>query len=381
MAGRLCCCLIVGERARRTKEFFITQDARNEAALGRGLATSQTGTLPGPPEKVVQAQFTRNVLERCGNPKAGQGARELRAHGNCRRPEFEVHGAHDANVPFELQFHVGKRQVGRTQYNSISLRHIKLRTRESPAMFYQEERSGRTDRSLERIEWLVLHDAHDTSRQEFGKRECVVTSDLRVDELRIRTALARGTAARRADPKPLPQGLYGTGGGPDCNLLKREKPRLIIVEVLVDERGRPRRKRGLQTGNLIEHDTENRQPIDQAVVRKPAECEELLDAGAETPALQCVVKVGRNVEANILGKQGARGACHIGQGQTPHGQYRTCARSNRLSSILEWHAFSRNEVTRRGSGPSSGPSKSEGRLLLGKTYEMAGVQDRGRVRD
>src|ERR1700733_3206043 len=114
--------------------------------------------------------------------------------------------------------------MGETQNNPISLSDIKPSGSESPAMFHQEERSGRADWFLRRIQRLVLRDAHDTSRQEFGKRECVKASDLGVEELRIGTAVARGAPSRGADPKPLLQRTYRTGGGDQCDLLKPESP-------------------------------------------------------------------------------------------------------------------------------------------------------------
>src|SRR5580698_100281 len=131
MAGRLGCCFVVGERARRTKEFFIAQSACNEAALGRCFAEGKAGPLPASAEQVVQPQFTRSVFERCGNQKPSQVAGDLCAHWNCGRPEFEVDGADDASVPLEVQFHMGKRQMGRTQYNPISLSDIKPSASES----------------------------------------------------------------------------------------------------------------------------------------------------------------------------------------------------------------------------------------------------------
>ena len=103
---------------------------------------------------------------------------------------------------------------------------------------------------------------------------------------------------------------------------------MVVIDVFIDERRVPEGESGLQTGNIIEDDAKDRQPIDQAEVRKTTECEELMDAGAEAATVECVIEVRRNVKPGITAKQGARVARYIGQGQTADCQDRSCARSN-----------------------------------------------------
>ena len=103
---------------------------------------------------------------------------------------------------------------------------------------------------------------------------------------------------------------------------------MVVVDVFIDERRVPGGKSGLKTRNIIEDNAEDRQPIDQAEVRKTTECEELMNAGAEAAMVECVIEVRRNVKPGITAKQGARVARHIGQGQTADCQDRSCARSN-----------------------------------------------------
>src|SRR5271154_4344642 len=103
---------------------------------------------------------------------------------------------------------------------------------------------------------------------------------------------------------------------------------MVVIDVFIDERRVAGGESGLKTGNIIEDDAKDRQPIDQAEVRKTTECEELMNAGAEAATVECVIEVRRNVKAGITAKQGARIARHIGQGQTADCQDRSCARSN-----------------------------------------------------
>jgi hypothetical protein len=144
----------------------------------------------------------------------------LSAYWGCCRTKFKVHGAHNAYVVSQLQFHVGERQLVGTQHDSISFRDIKLGTDQAFGMFHQEERPGWPVRWLPSIKELPFRDTHDASRQEFRKRECVITSDLCVDELRIWTAFELGTATWMTDTQPFLQRAYGTWGESGRDRLK-----------------------------------------------------------------------------------------------------------------------------------------------------------------
>ena len=80
---------------------------------------------------------------------------------------------------------------------------------------------------------------------------------------------------------------------------------MVVVDVFIDDRRVPGGESGLETGNVIEDNAEDCQPIDQAIVRNTTECEELMNAGAEPAVVECVVEVWRNVKPGIAAKQGA----------------------------------------------------------------------------
>ena len=57
----------------------------------------------------------------------------------------------------------------------------------------------------------MFRDTDDASRQEFRECECVITSDLCVDELGIWNVFDSGMAAWMTDTQPFLQRAYGPG--------------------------------------------------------------------------------------------------------------------------------------------------------------------------
>ena len=182
-------------------------------------------------------------------------------------------------------------------------------------MFNQKESCAVGERSL-RNGGGLLRDADDTSRKEFRKCPGIAISDLRVQELGFRLMLPGSMPARRADAQPFAKGTQRAGRRSVRDRFEGKNPRLIVINIFVNQGGIARWKNCLEPGNIVENHAKQGQPVDETIAGQAAQYEQLLDAGAKTPVLKSVVEIGWNVEAIVIGKQTARPSCYFGNGQS-----------------------------------------------------------------
>jgi hypothetical protein len=202
-----------------------------------------------------------------------------------------------------------------TEHHAIAINNMQPAAREPLPVLNQEESSAAGEPSL-RNGGGLLRDADDASRKEFRKCPGIAISDLRVQELGIRLVLPGSMPARRADAQPFAQGTQRTARRPLRDRFEGKNPRLVVIYVFVNQCRIARWKNCLEPGNIVENHAKYGQPVDETIAGQAAQCEQLMNAGAKTPVLYRVVKIGWNVEPIIIGKQTTRPACNFGEGQS-----------------------------------------------------------------
>lgn len=122
--------------------------------------------------------------------------------------------------------------------------------------------------------------------------------------------------ARCADAQPFAKGTQRTARRPLRERFEGKNPRLVVINIFVNQCRIARWKNCLEPGNIIENHAKDGQPVNETVPGQAAQCEQLMNAGAKTPVLKRVVEIGWNVEPIIIGKQTTRPSCNFGECQS-----------------------------------------------------------------
>src|SRR5271169_792680 len=160
----------------------------------------------------------------------------------------------------------------------------------------------------------------DASRKQFWKRVRILPADFRVPKTAPTVSSKRGGPQRWAPANPLAKGSDLACHELNIDFRKPAYPLLRIVDVRVDEDRTFSRKDSLETGNVVQMEAKQFQPIFESIVRKHAESGELINAGSESWHTEPVIKAVRKVIALITRKQGPRLARQLSERKAAAGK-------------------------------------------------------------
>ena len=102
--------------------------------------------------------------------------------------------------------------------------------------------------------------------------------------------------ARCADAQPFAKGTQRTAQEALRDRFEGKNPRLVVINIFVNQCRIARWKNCLEPGNIVENHAKDGQPVDETIAGQAAQYEQLMNAGAKTPVLKRVVEIGWNVE-------------------------------------------------------------------------------------
>jgi len=168
---------------------------------------------------------------------------------------------------------------------------------EALAVFHEKEPLGVfASHALEQFANSTRVRSHDASRQQVGKRECVLPPDLGIEKPRRLGGKQRLNAAWGSRSKNLPERRDGGRIGNTVYVVKPADPSGSVIGAPVEKGSPLRGKFGLEARYVVEVEPEDGQPVGEPIVGDAAEREDLFDPRAVAGKSEIVIEiVGHNV--------------------------------------------------------------------------------------
>ena len=217
-----------------------------------------------------------------------------------RRAQFHIYRAQNSCFSADMQFDIGKGKFGAGQGDPILRSEVQAAAAEPAAVLNEKDRlrESRVVLSLWSLRQSRVH-ADNASRNEVGKSVGIVLADLGIEIGASTLPDETGRRVRRTYLDELTEGRNGGKGSIDCAILKPGDVRLWIVESGIEENRTGLREADFERHDVVERETEDPEPIGQAVAGQSAERECLLDGGAPCRGSQLEIEVPRKVIARL----------------------------------------------------------------------------------